>query len=136
MANRQSGINIKAILLGLLVNIGGNLLVSIIIGALLVMLLITQGVSATNLESRLEQLTQNFSFLIVDIVIGLGFTFLGGLTAATFAKTLEVTHAGIVGAIAILFGLLFTGALPLWYNVVAFLLTVPVSILAGYAAKR
>ncbi len=47
-------------------------------------------------------------------------------------------HAGVVGGIGTAFGLLFLASPesgPLWVEVAGILLTLPVAILGGYAAK-
>lgn len=137
MVNRPLKISIKAILIGILVDICGSTLVGFVFGFILAVVLITQGVPRIDAQTQVNSIIQNPSFLVGGLFMGLGFTFLGAFVAAHIAKTAEFIHAGSVGAIICLLSLLFPSRpLPVWYSRVGFLLTVPVAILAGYLAKN
>ena len=149
MANRPLQINIKAIVYGIIMYIGSNILVQMVMGLILGVILTSklqsQGIDPTDietlmfeLESQATQLMENSFFLLMTKGIELGCMFLGGFIAAHEAQTWEMTHAGIVGAIILVIFSIFLGSayLPLWYKVIGFLLTVPASILGGYVAKR
>ena len=118
-------INTKAILIGVLVDIGGPFLWGII----LYVLFAIQGIPATEMEYELT------SLLPLSVIIGVGLTFLAGFMSARIAKSAEILHAGIVGAIDVLFVLLFWASSPLWCNILSLLLAIPAAMLGGYVAK-
>ena len=65
---------------------------------------------------------------------------LGGFVAARLAKEKELKHAGLVGVLSIVTGLLphILGSSvrePLWYSAIAYMLTLPVAMLGGYFGK-
>ncbi len=123
--NNAPKISTKAISIGVLVDIGGSFVFAIIMYGLLAV----QGIPVTEIEHELN------SLLSVTVIIGFALTFLGGFVSARIAKSAEIIHAGIVGAIGVLFGLLFWGSNALWLNMISLLLTIPVAMLGGYAAK-
>ena len=128
----------KAVLLGTLVDIGGTALASIAIGTIVGVILALLGVSETEVDARL---IQSYTFLIGSLIIGLGFTFLGGLVAARLAKAAKMMHSSAVGVIGLLLALVFYGPMdfgsyPLWYSLTAFILMIPIATFGGYVAKR
>jgi len=83
---------------------------------------VMEGIPATEIEYELT------SLLTVTVIIGFALTFLAGFISARIAKSAEIIHAGIVAGIGVLFGLLFWGSYPLWFNMISFLPTIPVAM--------
>jgi hypothetical protein len=125
-------ISIKAIILGVLTDIGGTFLFSVIFGILAGIAMAVKGITAAEMTERLEQPV----FLISNLVIGLIFTLLGGLVAGRIAKRSELLHGGIVGGISIIFSLTFLSSVPVLYNAVALPLVIPAAVLGGFIARR
>lgn len=73
-------------------------------------------------------------YLIACIADGLLVTAFGGYVAARIAKRAPWFHAGVVGVAFIAMRWLAIEHEPLWFNVTAFALTLPASLLGGYLA--
>jgi hypothetical protein len=112
-------ISIKAILIGTLVDIGGSILVGVVIAIVL----------------GIDFLTSGGAVLAASVVIGWGFTFLGGYVAARIAETAELMHSAIVGAIGVIFGLASWTWYPVWVIVPGLALTIPMAMLGGHFAR-
>lgn len=123
--------NKKAIVAGVLVDIIGTTIFSFLAGILLAVVFITQGVD----EIEFEQVLENTAVMIVGGVIGLFFTFSGGFAAGLIAKQQEVKHGLVVGIIGIIFSLLFSFTMPLWYNI-TFMILVPIAAVLGGIFSR
>lgn len=124
-------IKVKAILLGVLTDVAGSTVTGIVIGIGLGIALAAQHVPTNEIAIRLH----GASVLISSLILGFGFTVLGGYVAGRVAKQSEILHGGIVGAIGILFSL-FTISYPLWYNIVAIIGIVPFGIIGGLLARK
>lgn len=131
MMSKKTGIEIKAIVLGFLTDLGGSLVVGFAYGVILGITMVLKGIPQEDIATQL----QGPVVLIPGLIIGFGFTLLGGYVAGRIAKYSEILHGGIVGGIGILLGLLLCGSLPLWYNIISFAGVVPVGMAGGYFAK-
>ena len=123
------GINIKALVLGAVTDISGSLIVGTILGVVMGIVLAAQGIPQNAIEARLQGM-----LLIPGLLIGFGFTVLGGFVAGRVSKSNEVMHGGIVGCIGLFFGLLFWASSPLWLNIASLVGTVPIGMLGGRIA--
>jgi hypothetical protein len=123
-------INSRAVFLGVVADIGSSFAVGAVLSVAIAVVLLPQGVAPQELMERM----QDPVVLIVSMVLGFCCTVFGGFVAGRVAGRSEVAHAGLVGVIGLLFGLLFIGSFPLWYNVVAFGGTVPFALLGGCLA--
>ncbi|MFA5340032.1 MAG: hypothetical protein WC317_07810 [Candidatus Omnitrophota bacterium] len=124
-------INIKALVVGVLTDLGSSIVLGIILGVVAAIILIAQGVPPKEVAVRL----QGQMLLIPSMIIGLGGTLLGGFVAGRIAKDYEVFHGGIVGCISILLGFFFWSSCPLWYNLAGLIVTIPCGMLGGNIAK-
>jgi len=116
-------INIKALALGTLADIGGTLIVGI--GGIA---LVAQGVPQNQLATRVG----SAMFLGFLLIVGLGFTLLGGFVAGRVSKNSEVMHGGLVGLIGLLIGLFYwESSPPLWYTITSLLGVVPFGMVGG-----
>ena len=124
-------INIKAVGLGVLTDVGGSLVLGLMFGVVMVVALAVQGVPQNGVSVRLQEPI----FLIPGMIFGFGFTLLGGFVAGRIAKQKQVLHGAIVGAISLLFGLPFWTSIPMWYNLLALAGGIPLGMLGGYIAR-
>jgi hypothetical protein len=129
MTDRR-GISIKALALGVATDIAGSAIGAAALGVILGGVLVAQGVPEDELAGRL----QGPMVLISGLLIGFGFTMLGGFVAGRVSRTSPVVHGGLVGLVAIVLGLPFWTWSPLWVNVLCLLGLVPFGMLGGYAA--
>ncbi|MBE9014338.1 hypothetical protein IQ250_29535 [Pseudanabaenaceae cyanobacterium LEGE 13415] len=135
--SQVSKISIKAILIGLIVDIVGSLTVGTLLGIILGVALASQSKSRADFNTLLAQSVLSPGFLLASLIVGLGFTFLGSFVAARIAKRAALIHSGIVGVSAFILGALFLSKeYPLWYIVASLLLTVPSALLGGIAARK
>lgn len=123
------GINIKALVLGAVTDISGSLVVATILGVVMGIALAAQGIPQSEIEARAQGMV-----LIPSLLIGFGFTVLGGFVAGRVSKSYEVMHGGIVGCIGLFFGFLFWAASPLWLIIASLVGTVPMGMLGGRIA--
>ena len=124
-------INIKALMLGVLVDEGGSLTTGAILGVITGIVLASKGVQQNEIQTYLH----SPFVLIPNLIIGLGFTVLGGFVAGRVSTSNEVLHGVIVGFITIFFGILFWTTLPLWFKIIPFITNVPFGMLGGRIAE-
>jgi hypothetical protein len=129
MGGRRS-ISLKSIATGVAADIGGSLLAGLLIGFAYGLALGFQGAS----EKEIVQALESTGYLIQSVVIGFGFTVLGGYVAARRAKFNLLLHGGVVGCVGLAFGLLFWAEFPLWFNLVSLLGVIPFAVLGGILA--
>lgn len=121
--------NVKAVLLGALVDTVGTLLVA----TALFVAMSAAGISEAEIAVRLR----GASGLALMLILGLGFTLLGGYVAGRAAGQDELLHGALVAGIGLVLGLLFrdTG-LPLWYEAAGLLAMLPFGMAGGHIAKQ
>ena len=126
-------ISLKAVALGVLTDIVGSMLAMTIVGLIVGAVLDADGVPQEALELQMHRP----GFLLPGMLLGLGFTALGGFVAGRAAAKLEVTHGALVGAACLIVGILLrplsAPASP-WYTAVSLLGCVPLGLLGGYLA--
>lgn len=130
MANNRR-INIKAVVLGVLMDEGGSLLIGALMGVITGIVLAAKGAQ----QNEIQTLLHGPYFLIPGLIIGVGFTVLGGFVAGRVSKNNEVMHGGVVGFITIFFGLLFWTVVPRWYFIISLIGNVPFGMLGGRLAE-
>jgi len=126
--------------IGVLIDIGGGFLAEIVFASTYAALLLSQGVSQTDLQHRM--LMDN-SFYVANVIVGDGFLAAGAFVAARIARVREVEHAGLVGVVGVTIVWAIGRAIaedrtlyPPWYAPVFYGLALPVALLAGYIARR
>jgi hypothetical protein len=90
-------------------------------------------------EQDVNGLYSNAVLLLLFLVIGLFWSFLGGYVAARVAKRAEYFNAACIGVIGAAIGfdsMLSNNGIPLWYELVGFFAIVPISLLGGYLALK
>ena len=128
------GLKIKAILFGSLADILGTSLSGLILCFIYGVIKISQGVSAENL-SKLD-VQHDFLLQVSSLIIGSVCTLLGGYIAGRMAKQSEVLHGGIVGILSLVFASFFIFQNPLWFNIIGFIVTIPLAMAGGHIAKN
>ncbi len=129
-----SGIRPKAILIGIVADIGATYLV-------IAVLMVSLGAGARDLseeEARqlIESTFQQAPYLLLSGVLGLLATALGGFVAAKVAIVAPLLNAACVGLFDLVLGILLIGNAPLWFSVIALLLTLPAAIMGGVLWRR
>ena len=119
----------KAICWGVIVDITGTLIVA----TALFLALASSGVPEVEIDTRMR----GFSGLMLMLILGLGFTLIGGYVAGRTAGRFEILHGAIVAGIGLVLGLFFREpGLPLWYEMVSFAAVIPVGMAGGYIARE
>jgi hypothetical protein len=129
-----SGIRPKAILIGIVADIGATYLI-------MAVLMVSLGAGARDLseeEARqlIESTFQQPFYLLLSGVLGLLATALGGFVAAKVAIVAPLLNAACVGLFDLVLGILLIGDAPLWFSVIALLLTLPAAIAGGVLWRR
>ncbi len=119
----------KAILWGVLVDIVGTLTVA----TALFLALAASGLPEAEITARMR----GFSGLMLMLILGLGFTLIGGYVAGRTAGRFEILHGAIVAGIGLVLGLFFREpGLPLWYEIISFAAVIPLGMAGGYIARE
>ena len=119
----------KAIVWGVLVDTVGTLVVALA----LFQALAAAGMSEADIIARMH----GVSGLLLMLILGLGFTLIGGYVAGRTAGRLEILHGAIVAGIGMVLGLFFREpGLPLWYEAISFAAMVPIGMAGGYIARE
>lgn len=123
-------VKIKALALGVLANIGGSLVLGIMLSLVMGIILGALGVSMNEINARMWG-------PILNLISGFGSAVLGGFVAGRIAKQKQVLHGAIVGAAWIFLGFLSGESFPpSWYNIVLFVGVVPFGMMGGRIAEN
>lgn len=129
-------INVKAVGLGLLADVGGTFLFSLIFGIIGVLLLVSTGRDIKELEEFAK--TRDFFYLMT--VAGLIFTGVGGYVAGRVAKKAEILNALTMGVISVLLGgitgFFSKGTSFLIFDIIAMILTLTFAFAGGYVCIK
>lgn len=127
---QRRGSGVKAVIVGLVVDIGGTFLFGV--GLSMAWLILT-GVPSD--PEAFQQLSQAPAFFVASATMGALFTVLGGYVAARIANHSEYRYALYLGlwslAIAVPFAL-WSPSGQLWQDTLTLLLTVPCALAGGY----
>jgi hypothetical protein len=132
----MSELSIKGILLGVLTDTGGNTIAGIVLMVIFASSRITPDMSEQEINDAILALAQGGGFLLASLIVGLGFTILGGYVAARVAKKGIYQNSATVGAIDMLLGILFTSASARWFDIAGFLIVIPAALLGGHLARK
>ena len=126
----------KAAVLGAATDLGGSALA----GAVLVFFSVLTASGGGDTKEVLERLGQSWPFLLISMVVGGGFTVLGGYVAGRVARHSFLTHALAAGGLSLALGILLFGSDDGPYaGIVAFVgygLHLPLAMLGGWLAWR
>ena len=127
----------KAVLLGATTDLVGSALAGLV---LLVVFSFLTASGEGGAEEMLERLRLSWPFLLISMVVGGGFTVLGGYVAGRVARHSFLKHALVAGGLSLALGMLVFGSDDGPYSgVVAILgygLHLPLALLGGWLAWR
>jgi hypothetical protein len=132
-----SDIRAKAVLLGLLTDIGGSICVGLVLG---VVIGIVAAISGDVSPGHIAALRQNFALKLTGLFGTTLFTALGGYVAARIARATPLANSLAVGIVSLLLAItlvaVFPGVSPPWKIIAGCIITIPAALLGGYFAAR
>jgi hypothetical protein len=124
-----SDIKLKAVIVGAVADNVGTMAVMLF----LMTALASQGLSQEEVVSRMR----SPSGMLLNLIIGLGCTFLGGYVAGRIALRSEVLHGALVAGAGMVLALLWReSGLPPWYDIIGFAGMLPAGMLGGHTARQ
>ena len=121
----------RALIAGLLVSLGA----SDIIGDIIAKMILASTPKNMNKMEYALSLFHNNIILAFMVIIGSLFLFLGGITAASFAKKYPIVQAAIVGILSLIYSIILKETnFAKWFEIVSIIIPIPLSILGGYIA--
>ena len=99
------------------------------------------GVPTEALQEALKEMLSSQQGLLDLLIIGALCTVLGGYVAGRLARAEEIKHGALVGAVALIVGVLQTGMageaspVPYWHELLGYLLAIPAGALGGFLAQ-
>lgn len=138
-----TGVKIRPIIIGAVVDYVATyaLITLYLIAVYMKEPLETGGLPAEALQEALREMLSSQEGLLVLLVIGALCTVLGGYLAGRLAKSEEVKHGALVGAVSLIVGVLQTGMageaspVPYWHELLGYILAVPAGALGGSFAE-
>ena len=103
--NLKKGSPVKAITIGVVVDIGGTIVLGIILVMIYSVLLASEGLSPEEIEDQLMNLDPHSTFSIISMILGGLVTVLAGFLCARIVNYSEYKFTFILGAISAAFGL-------------------------------
>ncbi len=120
----RAGSPLKAVILGLLVDVGGSIAAGVLMTAAYAASLASSGVGPDGITQALEHLPGDSWLSIAGMVIGGLFSVLGGYVCARVARRSEFALGAVLGALSIGFGIWAgAGRHSVWFEAVLSLLT-------------
>jgi hypothetical protein len=122
---------ILAVLVGLVVDFGGTTIASIVVGIVYAATLAGRGVPVEQITEAVTEFDPASGYGIVAMLVGGGFSILGGYVCARIARRNERKVSAVLAAVSAVLGFLSGGeALDWWLNVGLTVLTLA-SVMAG-----
>ncbi len=136
----EPGSPLKAVGIGLAVDIGGSLMTSLVLGMVYGAMLAASGASAEEVTSALSNVSPYAWVSITGFAAGVGFSILGGYLCARIAQRSEYTLGGIMAAISTVIGMLASrhsdSPFAIFILVVAEFAAVMIGVRIGYSKNR
>jgi len=129
-------IDFKAVAVGFLLTLGLDILIGIVLLFLHGDEVTVAGRSSEQVSQDLANVTGSTSFLVVSIVLGTFTTMVGGCVTARLARRYPYFNGLAVGVLGAVFGLLFWGENPMWFNLLALVTVIPTALLGAHIAVR
>jgi hypothetical protein len=134
----MSSINLKAIVIGSVVDVIGGFLAGLVFFIIEIVVMLAQGVAQGDV---MRHVLADPSFFPINLAIGFSCLAAGSYLAARIAHARELLHSAIVALVGLGVSVLYLVAsnnesVPAWYHAVSFTLALPVALGAGYLAKR
>jgi hypothetical protein len=102
--NQEPGSLIKAVLLGIATDVGGTLVLGIVLGIAYGVVLASQGQSAEQIQQTMEHIDPWSPMGLLSSLSGLSMSMLGGYVCARTANVNSYTAIGILSAISVAVG--------------------------------
>ena len=129
-------ISIKAVIIGLVADVGGTAAFFFVFAILGAILLSSMG---RGME-ELDVYAKTTGFLVLSSIGGSLFSVFGGYISARIAGKVEIKNACATGTLSAVTGVLFLilspGSSPLWLDLLALIAIVPCSALGGYLCLK
>ncbi len=130
----KRNLNIKAVIIGWLIDNVGTFIAEIFIGIITGFIFVSKGIPPDQIA---EEFSNSAALRNILLFVGFSFTFLGGYIAALIAKTDELKHALLVGVLSLMTSLLLTSVISpqgsIYYLIALFV--IPFAVLGGYLRK-
>ncbi|HKO87548.1 MAG TPA: hypothetical protein VJU83_03415 [Burkholderiales bacterium] len=110
---KPPGSAIKAVLVGLVVDIGGTMLVGIVISIVYSIYWASTGMSQTQIEAAFEDVGIGSSIFIVGTVFGTLMSILGGFVCARISRRKDYKLGFVLATISVIIALLVSLSYPL-----------------------
>ena len=129
-----SGLNIKAIIAGVIADIFSTIVLSMILFTVLAVKQYGTDFS----EDAIDNLLKIDRNLYLFLLLGLSCTAFGGFIGARIAGVFEIRHGGWVGAASLITGVVMEmlfqqeQTYPDWYMYISFAAIIPAGVLGGY----
>lgn len=130
--SRAPGSPWRGILIGLSIDLGGTLLLGIVIGVVYAMSMAMDGASPDAINARLSHIEPWSALGLLSGLSGLLCTLLGGYACARIAGRQEYQSAAIMGALSVAVGCLLGGNGDPLYLIVSALLTWFTAVLGAH----
>jgi MFS family permease len=104
----QAGSPVKAVLLGLTVDIGGSLLASVALGIVYAVVLGSQGVEGEDLRQALEGVMQTGWGFAIGSAVGCAFSVLGGFVCARISRRRDYRLGWVQAGLSVAIGALLS----------------------------
>jgi MFS family permease len=104
----QAGSPVKAVLLGLAVDIGGSLVASVLLGIVYAVMLASSGVSGDELRTELEGVMQTGWGFTIASAVGCAFSVLGGWVCARVSRRRDYRLGWVLAACSVGIGTLIS----------------------------
>ena len=102
--NREPGSLLKAVLFGAATDIGGTLVIQIVIGVVYGIMLASQGMSEAQMKEAFENIAPGSVVWLFLITFGLIMSGVAGFVCARTANVVSYNALGIVSAISVAYG--------------------------------
>jgi hypothetical protein len=134
-ARPQSCLNYRAIVRGALVDIGGSMVMSTVLGAAAIVGMVLRGETP---EAIVEELPHSFALVLFVAIAGLVMSTCGGYLAAATAQRAYLRHALLAGMLSTLLNagalIALGSAAPLWTSAATLFCIMPCAVLGGWLA--
>ena len=134
---RAPGAPVKAVIYGILVDVGGSIVAGLVLVFAYSMVLAGSGASLAEIERAVSNADPTAWFSIVGLLAGCAASFLGGYVCARVAATAEMKWVGIVAAASGVVSLLMAmDAYSLEWNALLALVGMAAVFAGGWAGAR
>lgn len=130
------GSPIKAVLLGLAVDLGGSIVTALLVGIAYGVSLVNEDMSNEEFTAAISQITPDSGIFIATFAVGMAFSALGGYVCARIAKRSEYRYGAILATLSAAFGILISAGQYSILQHVLFSFATIASVLVGVRIGR